>query len=505
VGLDRLSLIAEDCRPVAILIPGSESVRSAEELPELPGIGAGLAAGSVGSAGSVDPAGSVGSAGLVDPVDTDSGVGGFSPDPFAFDPAAVALLQYTSGSTGNPRGVIITNGNLMANQSALRDLAQLTARTTIVTWLPFFHDMGLCTGLVLPLVTGASVVRMEPSTFVRSPYLWLKAISAQREVFAAAPDFAYDLCTSRIGPEERATLDLSSWQMAVNGSEPVSSLTMDRFSEAFSVAGFRPETFRPGYGLAETTLVVTGDGPQIPLKVRLLDRQLLAEGKASDTVSEESGVRIVGCGRAAEGADIRIVDPRTRRELAEEVVGEVWVNSPSNGGGYWGRLAESEEIFRAKLADDRDGYLSPGLDNTASYVRTGDLGFLERGELYITGRIKDILIIGGINYFPQDAELLAVHSHEAFAGQRAAAWPLGEDEPGIAVVVETGERDPEMLRKAVRKAAIAVARAVPTQVTVLAVPRNKVPRTTSGKIRRRECAELVRSGVLPIRERWSTR
>lgn len=414
------------------------------------------------------------------------------PDPVAFDPGTTALLQYTSGSTGDPRGVVVRHGNLVANQAAMRDRCEVEPTTTIVSWLPFFHDMGLCTAVVLPLVSDAAAVTMEPATFVRDPKVWLRAIAAEEDVFTAAPDFAYDLCVNRVSQEERAAVDLSTWRVAVNGSEPVRAATQRRFAEAFRDSFFRGEVFSPGFGLAECTLAVSLSPSLVPTVVGLYDRGALAEGKAAPAAAE--GVELVGCGTAVDGVRITVVDPGTRQSLADRVVGEVWVDSPGNCGGYWGRERESAEVFAAKLADD-DG---------RTYVRTGDLGFVDGGELFITGRIKDVLIIGGENYFPQDAEAVAADSHPAFARQRAAAWPLDEDGKGVAVVVETTERDPDELAAAVRAAGIAVARALPTAVSVYAVPRNKVPRTTSGKIRRRACAQQVKSGRLQPLAQWSS-
>ncbi|GAA3414935.1 fatty acyl-AMP ligase [Streptosporangium vulgare] len=434
---------------------------------------------------------------LVIPVTADEEEVLAEPDPLAFDPGGIAMLQYTSGSTGDPRGVVISHGNLVANQVSLAKRLDVTERTTVVSWLPLFHDMGLCTGLVLPLVSGAGLVRMEPVTFVRDPLTWLRAISAREDVFSAAPDFAYNMCVNGIDEATRASLDLSSWRLAANGSEPVQARTLDRFTEAFAPSGFRPEAFRPGYGMAETTLVVTIAPSLTPVVSLRVDRRLLAEGKVEETDDLDEGLPLVSNGPPTDDAEVRIVDPRTRLELGERTVGEIWVRSPSNGHGYWQRPDASEETFGARLAgaDDEKG----------THVRSGDLGFLSDGELFVTGRIKDILIIGGINYYPQDAEAVATAAHPAFAHQPAAAWPPAEDEPGVTVVLGTTGQDPEVLRTAVRAAGIAVARVLPAPVSILAVPKGEIPRTTSGKVRRRECAARARSGTLNVLERWSSR
>ncbi|WP_168714783.1 fatty acyl-AMP ligase [Streptomyces sp. A0592] len=473
---ERLSAICGDCTPCAVLVSTQQDAEDAGDdlAPGVEWIAVRRPEGEAGDTAAL-------------------------PDPLALDPAATALLQYTSGSTGDPRGVVVGHGNLVANQAAMRDRCEVDPTTTIVSWLPFFHDMGLCTAVVLPLVSGATTVTMEPATFVRDPRVWLRAISAEDDVFTAAPDFAYDICVNRIPAKERAAIDLSTWRVAVNGSEPVRAATQRRFAEAFRPSFFREEVFSPGFGLAECTLAVSLTPSLVPTVVGLYDREALAEGKAVVTTVADEGIELVGCGTVVDDVRVAIVDPETHRPLAGRVVGEIWVDSPGNCGGYWRREEESAEIFAARLAG------TDGEESGRTYVRTGDLGFLDGGELFITGRIKDVLIIGGENYFPQDAEAVALDAHPAFAQQRAAAWPLSEDDKGVAVVVETIERDPEALAVAVRAAGIAVAKVLPTAVSVYAVPRNKVPRTTSGKIRRRACAEQVTSGLLQPLAQWSSR
>ncbi|MEU9101646.1 fatty acyl-AMP ligase [Streptomyces sp. NPDC048361] len=475
---DRLAVIRRDCGAVAVLVSPTEEAGEGG-LPAIDG----SAFARIAVARTPAPAG----------VD-------ISAAPSALDPTAVALLQYTSGSTSDPRGVIVGHGNLVANMAALRDRCEIDSGTTVVSWLPFFHDMGLCTGVVLPLVSGAAAVTMEPATFVRDPMVWLRAIEAEEDVFAAAPDFAYELCVRRVPARERARLDLSTWRVAANGAEPVRADTLRRFADAFRPSFFRTEVFSPGYGLAECTLSVTLSRPLYEAPVRRYDRDALARGTAVPAASAEAAVELVGCGAPLAGVRMRVVDPETRRPLPAGSVGEIWVDSPGNCQGYWGREAESAQVFAARLDGDHPD-AAPG----TTYVRTGDLGCVEDGELFITGRLKDVLVVGGENYFPQDIEAVAGAAHAAFAHQRAAAWPLDEEVAGVAVVVETTERDPEILAHAVRAAGIAVARALPAPVSVFAVARNQVPRTTSGKTRRRDCAKDVRAGRLPLLAQWSSR
>ncbi|MEU6883133.1 fatty acyl-AMP ligase [Streptomyces sp. NPDC046712] len=483
VRADRLEGICRDCEPRAVLVPTPEDAAAAGPGP-VPGVGY----VPVRRPGRPD-------------------VPRLTSPEAAADPSATALLQYTSGSTGDPRGVVVSHRNLIANQSAMRDRCEIEPETTIVNWLPLFHDMGLCTSVVLPLVSGASVVTMEPSTFVRDPRVWLRAIEAEEDVFSAAPDFAYDLCVQRIPERERAAIDLATWRVAANGSEPVRASTLRRFAAAFRPSFFRPEVFSPGYGLAECTLSVTLGLPLGRTTIRRFDREALAAGRAELTGSSAAGIELVSSGPPVPGADVRIVAPESRRPLADRVIGEIWVRSPGNCGGYWGRPELSAETFTARPY----GAGADGTDGATGFVRTGDLGFLHDGELFVTGRIKELVIIGGQNYFPQDAEDLVTSAHPAFTAQRAAAWSLDDlagpaglsRGRGLAVAVETTERDPEVLGDALRSAAIAVAKAVPAAVTVYAVGRNKLPRTTSGKIRRQACGQDMGAGRIPVLAQWS--
>lgn len=304
---------------------------------------------------------------------------------------------------------MVSHGNLVANQTALRDRCGIDRRTTVVSWLPLFHDMRLCTAVVLPLVSDAAAVTMQPTTFVRDPRVWLRAVGRYDDVFSAAPDFAYDLCLRRIPEPERRTIDLSTWRVAASGSEPVRAGTLRRFAAGFRTSRFRAEMFTPGYGLAECTLSVTMVRPSADAPVGHYDRAALAAKAARPVAAAADGVVLVDCGAPIDGVRIRIVNPVTRTPAPERTVGEILVDAPGNAAGYWGREPESAEVFGARLDDE------PG----RAYVRTGDLGVLDDGELYVTGRLKDVLIIKGENYFPQDLEVLATAAHPAFEGGRA--------------------------------------------------------------------------------------
>ncbi|MFL1486298.1 fatty acyl-AMP ligase [Marinobacter sp. LN3S78] len=421
----------------------------------------------------------------------------WEPPGLAFDSETVLLIQYTSGSTSEPRGTVITHANWLINRRDASERGDIGRDTTIVTWLPLFHDMGIGNGLVLPLVCGASLSIMEPRVFVRSPLTWLKEIEKYSDVFNAAPDFAFHMCVDRTTEEQRSRLDLTGWRTAVNGSEPVRVETIDRFVKAFECSGLRRETMRPGYGLAECTLGVTMAAAQTPVIFRSFDRASLAKGKAIPIETESNGVKLVGCGTACGEINLAIVDPDSSLELAPNEVGEIWVDSPSNSSGYWSGVAHKDE--------SPFGAVPIGRNSNRKFVRTGDLGFVdEEGELFITGRRKDVLIIGGENFFPQDAESAARSSHPAFTGRACSAWTTDFDSARstLVVVMETTERDAEVLKEATRAVGISVGAIIPTKVVTIAVPLYSIPRTTSGKIRRRDCAKQVSSGELEILSSW---
>ncbi|MBE7324165.1 fatty acyl-AMP ligase [Nocardioides sp. Y6] len=464
-GLARLTSIITDCAPVAVLVSDAQGAEAATaDLPDVPWVS----------------------------VEQPNGAG---LEPEQVTPSTVAMLQYTSGSTADARGVVITHRNLVSNQSAMADAGRIGPQTTVVTWLPMFHDMGLCTGFVLPVVSGANTVLIQPWSFVRNPLVWLQQISRYDDVFSAAPNFAYEMCVTRIGADERAGLDLSGWRLAVNGSEPVSGATIRRFVETFSGVGFTLGTMRPGYGLAECTLAVAGGGSGEEAPMLGFRRDSLAQGVA---VAEEGpdSVELVGNGRAFGGMHLLVVDRDTLRPLEDGRVGEIWVHSPSNGQGYWQRPEVSVELFEARpVGADPDG---------PTYVRTGDLGFLYEDNLFITGRTKDLVIIAGTNYYPQDLEAEATAAHPLFAHMRAGAWQSEVGgRTGVTVAIEAPDADEETLAKAARAAGIAVAKAVPAPVRVLVLPLFKLPKTTSGKIRRGECAARAEAGVLPVRATWA--
>ncbi len=409
-----------------------------------------------------------------------------------------ALLQYTSGSTGDPRGVILTHENLLHNQHVMQQAFGVGQESIIVSWLPPYHDMGLIGGLFQPVYSGAVCLLMSASAFLQRPVRWLRAISRHRGTISGGPNFAYDLCVDRVKPEERADLDLSSWTIAFNGAEPVRHETLERFAKAYQAQGFRVEAFRPCYGLAESTLMVTAKSQAGRPAVHRLFRDSLARGEvkeAPESEEDKSIVNVVGCGTAHSDQSLAIVDAETRRQVSPGRIGEVWVTGPSVAAGYWNRRDLTTETFRAELADSRG----------IPFLRTGDLGFVKGEDLYITGRLKDLIIINGRNIYPEDVEHVVNQSHPGIRRNGGAAFSVEyEGRERLVFVQEMPRHYPkEKLEEVVQAIRGAVAANMELVVHVVAlVDSGAIPKTTSGKIRRHACRTDFMSGSLEVIERW---
>jgi acyl-CoA synthetase (AMP-forming)/AMP-acid ligase II len=313
------------------------------------------------------------------------------------DEHSVAFLQYTSGSTSAPKGVMVTHGNLVHLGAVVVELLEPHAR--LLSWLPQYHDLGLLFGVLQPVYGRNPVILMSPLDFLRRPVRWVQAISRYRVAVTAAPNFAYDLCARKTTPQEAAALDLSCWQVGVNAAEPVQAATLDRFDAAFGAAGFRKSTPVNVYGLAEGLMLSAGLKDEPP-HVATLDATALAHGFACPANGQSAGLPVVSAGRAIDGQRVLIVDATSRRECEPGRVGEIWAAGRSVARGYWGRTGETREAFGARLAD-----------GTGPFLRTGDVGFVHDGQLYVTGRSKDIIIVRGQNVYPQDLERTAEGSH----------------------------------------------------------------------------------------------
>jgi acyl-CoA synthetase (AMP-forming)/AMP-acid ligase II len=423
-------------------------------------------------------------------------------DDVAPNPAEIALLQYTSGSTSRPRGVMVTHGNLLHNLASSAGLAAHGSESIAVTWLPVNHDMGLIDGILQPAFSGFPVWLMSPASFLQRPLRWLQAISRVRATHSGGPDFAYELCARRIAPADRASLDLGSWRTAFNGSEPVRCGTLESFQRAFGEHGFRWEAFRPAYGLAESTLLVTSSGPDEEPHVFHGDGEALRAGTAEIAKPGRQSVALVSSGRSSGGTTIAIVDPVHHTRCAPGRVGEIWVRGASVAVGYWNKEADTDATFNARICDG-DG----------PYLRTGDLGFTRGGHLFVTGRIKDLLIVRGLKHYPQDIEATTERAHPSIKPHCTAAFNMEDGNAGdtAAVVAELEQRSPGEAWTAAEMCAVATTLAqavstahgfVPRAITL--VEPGSIPRTTSGKIERYRCRDLLLPGNTATVFQWTS-
>ncbi|MGA9768569.1 MAG: amino acid adenylation domain-containing protein, partial [Blastocatellia bacterium] len=394
----------------------------------------------------------------------------------------LAFLQYTSGSTSSPKGVMLTHANLLHNASMVFSAVEHGSDDLYVSWLPIFHDMGFMAGILQPLFAGIPAVLMSPLAFLHSPIRWLNAISKYKATTSGAPNFAYDLCVRKISEQQRAHLDLSSWSVAFNGAEPIRRATIDEFTKAFEPCGFRKEAFYPCYGLAEATLIVTGGQKSSPPIIKSIDSRALACNRVGVDAEDKSDARdFVGCGEPLLDTEIIIVNPDTLSRCAPEEVGEIWVSGPSVARGYWNSTEQTEQTFSAYLNDSGEG----------PFLRTGDLGFLTDGELFITGRLKDLIIIRGLNHYPQDIEISVEHCHWALRPGCGAAFSIEADgEEGLVIVQEldpVAQADSHRIAELIRQA-VAEQHDLAVHALSLIKP-GTIQKTSSGKIRRRSCRD----------------
>jgi 8-amino-7-oxononanoate synthase len=398
---------------------------------------------------------------------------------------SLAMLQYTSGSTSEPKGVMLSHGNLVHNTRAICDAFGVwppgANAEKAVFWLPTYHDMGLVGGVMTPIFSAITNVTMSPTTFLQSPITWLRAISTYRATISGGPNFAYDLCVRKITEDQKAGLDLSSWSLAFVGAEPVQAETLERFAAAFAPCGFNASAFYPCYGLAEATLMVTGPKRGEGAVVR---------GGAARTGRPDSPSRqLVACGSPVGESRVVIVDPRAGVELAPGQIGEIWVAGPSVAQGYWNRPLQTRRAFGASL--------SP---RSGPFLRTGDLGFIDDGRLYVTGRSDDLIIIRGVNHYPQDIEATARQSHPLLAHQGGAAFAIADEGSHRHVLVHevtrNGMKDYAPVLEAAAKAVLDE-HDVSLDAIVL-VRSGTIPRTSSGKVQRRVCRDTFLAGALHV-------
>ena len=409
----------------------------------------------------------------------------------------LGLIQYTSGSTGSPKGVMLSHRNLIANCRMITRAFQTGRKGSICSWLPLYHDMGLVGGILNPMYCGTEDNLMSPVAFLTRPIRWLRAISKYKSIASGGPNFAYAWCTMKIDEEDCEGLDLSNWKVAFNGAEPVSAAVMERFTEKFAPYGFSPEAFYPCYGMAETTLIVTGGSDEEAPIVRPFDKYELSEHRVLRVdENHENARRLVGCGKVLEEEEVLIVHPENHNPLPDDKIGEIWINSPSCGQGYWQKEQETQETFRARLKPDNGKY----------YVRSGDLGFMDRGELFVTGRLKDMIIVRGANRYPQDIETTVELCHPLTRSGGAAAFSVTRwDREHLVIVCEIERtRDKEQWENVIKsiRTSVALEHDLPPDAIVL-VRAHSVPKTSSGKVQRHACKRNFENGEdIHVIARW---
>jgi acyl-CoA synthetase (AMP-forming)/AMP-acid ligase II len=391
---------------------------------------------------------------------------------------SIAFLQYTSGSTAAPRGVMVTHGNLLDNLGQTHTHGSYDHSSISLSWLPVNHDMGLINGVLQPVFSGCPAYLMAPAAFLQRPARWLQAVSRLGATHSGGPNFSYDLCVRRVGDQDAAALDLSSWRVAYNGSEPVRRGTLENFATKFGAHGFRWESFSPAYGLAESTLLVTS----IPAGI-------------APVLRDEA----VASGLLAEASQVLIVDPATRVRVADGEVGEIWVAGRSVASGYWNKNGETADTFGARTKD-----------GCGPYLRTGDLGFIEHRCLFVTGRMKDVLIVRGTKHYPQDLEATVERAHPAVRAGCCAAFAVEADnEEKIVIVAEIESReqargtmdDMTAVLDSIRLAVTTTHQVAAHSVAL--VPAGTIPKTTSGKLQRFLCRDALLDGALEPIVSWS--
>jgi acyl-CoA synthetase (AMP-forming)/AMP-acid ligase II/acyl carrier protein len=423
----------------------------------------------------------------------------------------LAFLQYTSGSTGIPKGVMLTHANLLHNLKLIQHAFEVSFECRGTSWLPPYHDMGLIGGILEPLYLGIPTVLMSPIAFLQKPFRWLQAISRYRTTSSGGPNFAYDLCVRKTTPEQRATLDLSSWDLAFCGAEPIRPETIDRFVEAFGPCGFRRDAFYPCYGLAEGTLIVSGGKKgRLPVIKNIIKKDL-KENKVSEFRNGEEIQSLVSCGRSLPDQEIVIVQPDSAQPCSSDEIGEIWVKGPSVAQGYWNQPEETKRTFNAYLKTQLNNSLSPSPQPSPvegegdkmgkkSFLRTGDLGFLRDDELFVTGRLKDLIIIRGQNHYPQDIELTVERSHSHIRPGCVAVFSVEQEGEEQLVVMCEAEAEDESMVSSIRQS-ISENHELETSAVVL-LKKGAIPKTSSGKISHYACREAFLENKLECLRVW---
>ncbi len=419
----------------------------------------------------------------------------------------IAFLQYTSGSTAEPKGVKIAHNNLLHNLKAIHQCFQHTTQSQGVIWLPPYHDMGLIGGVLQPLYGDFPVVLMSPLIFLQNPLRWLKAISRYRGTTSGGPNFAYDLCVRKFKPDLDLDLDLSSWDLAFNGAEPINHETLKKFTATFRPYGFRPEAFYPCYGMAEATLIISGGNKKSFAVTKTISSKELEKHLVIETLPNDADARtLVSCGHSLSDQHIAIVDPQTLNPCQSGEIGEIWVTGPSIAGGYWNNSFITDNTFNAHLQEMAN----------LNFLRTGDLGFIDRGELFVTGRLKDVIIINGRNHYPQDIERTVEDCNPFIRPSCVASFAIavkGEDQLVVLAEVDrhywdrqkNSTKSPEEIaaekaekeQRLIQTIRSAISKHHDLQThSILILKSGAIPKTSSGKIQRHVCRDRFLSGTL---------
>ncbi|MDG0032507.1 fatty acyl-AMP ligase [Priestia sp. Y58] len=417
------------------------------------------------------------------------------------DKESLAFLQYTSGSTSSPKGVMVTHGNILHNEAMIKAACQHNKDTVMLGWLPMYHDMGLIGNILQPLYLGAKCVFMSPMDFLQKPFRWLSAISKYKATISGGPNFAYDLCLKKITDEQKKQLDLSSWEVAFNGAEPVRYETIQKFAQAFKDCGFKLNQFFPCYGMAEATLFITGNEKLTKPVSKGFCKENLLENKAIERpINSENSVKLVGCGMTWLDQKVEIVNTDSLSKCASNEIGEIWVKGDSIAKGYFGRKQETNYAFNNTVKDT----------NENGFLRTGDLGFFHEGQLFVTGRLKDVIVLRGKNHYPQDIELTVEKADQTIISGASAAFSVdinGEEKLIIVAEIERKYRPRPHNERELKGYLDSVLRNIRQQVmeehevqpyAISLLKTSSIPKTSSGKIQRSACKNAYLNNGLEV-------